>query len=155
MSEVQKFEATFLAQGVMGGKCVSSGTCVLAADHEAAISALQSRLDAAEQRAYSLSLQLEAWGASYTELEQQLAGRDAVLRECRNEFDTSEATGFEFDMRQRIDALLSSAEPVKCKKCGQPCTHDDDAYDECRFCNAEVPSSGENMTAKGGDGDGL
>lgn len=27
----------------------------------------------------------------------------------------------------------------KCIKCGTICNHDDDAIDECRFCNSGIP----------------
>lgn len=44
VSDTKRFEATFLVEGVMGGKTVSSGICVLASDYDREVRALESKL---------------------------------------------------------------------------------------------------------------
>lgn len=104
---------------------------------DAAIAALQSRLDAAERRLSTVSgLLEEAYEAGYVEGQNnpngygEKADRDACVANLWH-----------------IDALLSSAEPVKpeCGCCGRTDRCDDD-------CDAAIPVQ-DCKPAKGGDGE--
>lgn len=80
-------------------------------------------------------------------LRSRIDEQNELLREIKNARDWN---GSYRALEKRIDAALSaSAEPSapKCRKCGDPCTHDDDGHDECRFCTAGVPSNPNDASA--------
>ncbi|BBT40930.1 hypothetical protein [Pseudomonas putida] len=98
-------------------------------------------------------------------LRAQLGERDALLRErfgevrklaeraCGRPKDSPEyrllVEAVSPTMLLDLTALSASVEPSapKCRKCGDPCTHDDDGHDECRFCTAGVPSNPNDASA--------
>jgi hypothetical protein len=84
---------------------------VLAADHDAAISALQSRLDAEQAGAAKLATKCVTLINEAAYLRQQLAERDAVLREFCERVERGEVRSK--STYAKFKALLSSAEPVK------------------------------------------
>lgn len=75
-------------------------------------------------------------------LKDQLAERDALLRECVSVFSTAEASVFETGMRRKIDAALSASAEPSAPTCGHPaCKSLGEPHPFCDFVQGLEPSA--------------
>ena len=123
--------------------------------------ALQSRLDAAEREKSALRHALDVKEEFYQDalhshivLNAKVAKRDAVLRETADSLRCSKVFPA---LLESIDALLSSAEPVKCRNCdghgviGWTTGQTAESFDQGEALCSECDGTGE--PAKDGDGE--
>jgi len=115
MSEVKRYAAELDQMYLLGDNekidlTVFERFFVEASDYEA----LQSRLDAAEAEVQRQKQTIAGMNDAHWKVVRQLAERDAVLRETADSLRCSKVFPA---LLESIDALLSSAEPVKAEFC--------------------------------------
>lgn len=171
MSEkvVKRYDPNYSVMSASDDSMVPGSEFVSSEDYDA----LQSRLDAAEALAEVGSTGADKaakamlyWKRDADALRQQLAERDAVLRQLRGMINCTPENDIEqtpvwistkHPVIERIDALLSSAEPVKCHNCdghgvvGWTTGQTAESFDQGEALCPECEGAGE--TAKGGDGE--